>query len=866
LSNPVTNVSGASQSTRQPFTVPTTGITYSGVSTFGSAYFDGTGDYLNNIGTASSFNFLHNSSALFTVEAWVYTTAGGVQRTLIDTNGAGSAGIGTLVLIDTDNTLRVFITKGSSGNPVCDSRSNSTVPLNQWVHLAVTYDQSLGSTNAKFYINGVASGTGNKTANAPTNSNASYSMAIGSYNGPGSYFTGFISNLRVNNSIVYTSAFTPSTFPLSAIPTTSLLTVQQDGPANNSGFIDSGPNNLLVTRNGNTTQGSFTPYWPEGYWSNYFDGNGDYLSAAYNSALDIGGGDYEVSFWIYFTALPSLNVDNTRVASVVCLGNVVNAGYEINWDATNNRLSIYSPGTGSNTGISFTSAQALNVWNYVTISRSGGVNRIFLNGVSQTLVVNTYPNNSVASGSLRIGAGLFQGLTTYAHYVTGYISNVRIVKGTGVSANFTLPTAPLTAIANTSLLTCQSNRFRDNSLNNFSIAATGETSVQRFQPFSPPAAYTPAAYGGSAYFDGTGDYLVSANSGTLGLGTGDYTIEFWTYPTATSRQDWIDYNNGSQRILIYYSGSAIIAFTNPPNAAIITGPALVTNQWYHIAVSRQSNNTRLFVNGVQQGSTYTTSQNYGVTGTVNIGRDAGGSTVITGYVSDVRVLKGTGLYTANFTPPTQPLQCIANTVFLLPGNNAAIYDRTGTNDLETLGNAQTVTSVRRLGAGCMYFDGNGDYLTAPTSDAFRFPGDFTIEFWANPSSFAIIGVLFDTRSSGTSTTGISASFGTDGRLNYFADNATRITSSAAYSTGTWLYVTIVRSSGVTTMYVNGSSVGTYSAATNYSDGTFTIGTTIDNRAATTTLKYNGYLDNFQITKSARYTANFTTPVDNPIYR
>jgi hypothetical protein len=81
---------------------------------------------------------------------------------------------------------------------------------------------------------------------------------------------------------------------------------------------------------------------------------------------------------------------------------------------------------------------------------------------------------------------------------------MRVVKGSGVTS-VTVPTTPLTAISGTELLTCQTNRFVDNSTNNFAITVNGNTSVQPFSPFAPSAAYDPSVNGGSGYFDGSGD-------------------------------------------------------------------------------------------------------------------------------------------------------------------------------------------------------------------------------------------------------------------------------------------------------------------------------------------------------------------------
>ena len=82
------------------------------------------------------------------------------------------------------------------------------------------------------------------------------------------------------------------------------LLLRADGTANasqNNTFLDSSTNNFTITRNGNTTQGTFSPYG--NLWSNYFDGSGDYLTVADNAALDLGGGQYTIEAWVYPTAL-----------------------------------------------------------------------------------------------------------------------------------------------------------------------------------------------------------------------------------------------------------------------------------------------------------------------------------------------------------------------------------------------------------------------------------------------------------------------------------------------------------------------------------------------------------------------------------
>ena len=82
---------------------------------------------------------------------------------------------------------------------------------------------------------------------------------------------------------------------------TLLLNTTTTNGAQNNTFLDSSSNNFTITRNGNTTQGTFTPFSQTG-WSNYFSSTGsDYLTAPANAAFALGSNSFTIEGWIYPT-------------------------------------------------------------------------------------------------------------------------------------------------------------------------------------------------------------------------------------------------------------------------------------------------------------------------------------------------------------------------------------------------------------------------------------------------------------------------------------------------------------------------------------------------------------------------------------
>jgi hypothetical protein len=811
-----------------------------------SGYFDGTGDYLT-VANNAAFDL---GSGNATIEAWIYPTSSGQTCGIFDkrSSGANYSQFPQIALVS-----GAFVAYVSySGSSWAGTINGATPAANTWTHVAFVRS---GNTWT-LYVNGAVSGTPFTASGSVYTSTDSLVIGASTTTGTNA-FAGQISNARVvKGTAVYTSNFTVPTAPLTAISGTSLLTCQS------STFIDNSTNAFAITVNGNAYTGTLnnpfgsivnytTP--PLQAWSNYFDGSGDYLNVSY-LASNFGTGDFTLEMFVYLTAYDTVN------DSVIIDTRSAGTANPFVFGVRSNGFAFYYTGTGYNSS----TVVPLNNWVHLVICRSGTTLKIFQNGVETLSRTDNSNLTGTSTGSIIIGRAI-QGIAN----VYGYLSNLRIVKGTAVyTAAFTPPTAPLTATANTSLLTCQSNGFVDNSINRFAITQNGDTSVQPFSPFNPDAVYSTTSVGGSMYFDGTGDYLSIADNATLEFGSSDFTIEAFIYPTATTganRPIWSHGTNNTNWMSLYLHTAA-----GRPEFVIISGGSTIVdiwpadvispNIWYHLAVTRSGSTFRMFLNGalIGTGTNASAVPDYTDDYRVGYGRWNGDTGVYAGNISGLRILKGTALYTTPFVPPVLPLTNISNTSLLLNATNAGIPDATAKNVLETVGNAQISTAQSKFGGSSMAFDGTGDYIVQPTNFSYGYgTGDFTIEFWLRLNTTSIQTIFSNLTSAASTNPHIYIS----STLYYYTANAIRITG-ASLSAGQWYHIAVCRASGSTRLFVNGTQSGsTYTDANNYgTTAPLGIGTYWASGSPVTTDTLNGYIDDLRITKGyARYTTNFTPP-------
>ena len=177
------------------------------------------------------------------------------------------------------------------------------------------------------------------------------------------------------------------------------------------------------------------------------------------------------------------------------------------------------------------------------------------------------------------------------------------------------------------------------------------------------------AIDGSLFFNGDYDSLAIPS---IALGSGDWTIEFWFYSTKEGSQDGHIYDGrgtgsaSSAYPIIKFDTDEKLSFYTTGAIRIQGSSVVELGSWNHVALVKNSSTTTLYLNGQSEG-TYSDSNTY-LAPSNSIGRigsdDNGSAYYFYGFLSNYRFVKGTAVYTAAFTPPTEKLTAVDDTVLL----------------------------------------------------------------------------------------------------------------------------------------------------------------------------------------------------------
>ena len=609
----------------------------------------------------------------------------------------------------------------------------------------------------------------------------------------------------------------------------------------NNVFDDESDSNHTITAVSTINQSSFSPFSrPDGEWANsFYVGSSIKFPASADFAFGTGNFTVECFVFLYSWAGDAVMVDFRPT----------NGAYTDTFSfslTTNGNPVFYTDQSNALGG-----TVSLHAWHHLALVKTSGVMKVYIDGTGQNAVSNSVDWSR--NGAPSIGATK-SGLSNSGS-LDGFVSNVRVVKGTAVyTSDFTAPTSALTAITNTKLLTCQNNRFVDNSASAHAVTVVG---IPLPTPFGPilTKAYDPAVNGGSAIGSGS-QYLTAASSSDFAIGTSDFCIEMWLFPTATPDAALeIPFSTrrtaGGNYMFLHYDNNQISIGTSGAFKLNLATTAIKPFQWNHVCWARSSGVSMAFINGVKIGQANDTTDylQEGVT-VFGVSTDQ----QYTGNMACFRFVNGSNPRgTSTFAIPTTAPTAVTNTKLLLNMANAQVFDNAAINTLTLTGHANTSTDQAKFGTASLHLDGTGDFAKTELSTAFG-TGDFTIEcFYYNSASFASANrYLFDFGSNG-----LRIQF-FNGTIYYFVDASNSVTTTASGVThNNWYHIAAVRYNGQMNLYIDGVSRGTKnSVTTNLTERSLTIG---DYGGGSQALQ--GFIDEFRISNFARYTSNFTAPAE-----
>ena len=601
----------------------------------GSVLFNGTSQFLSATLSAAL------GTGAYTIECWINSNSlynGKSYSGIFDSRTSGTDAGGVSLYFQASGTSLVYRI-GATNAITIDA---SVLSPNTWYHMAVSKKGSL----VTLYINGVSVGTATNSANS---SNTLFN--IGKTFDP-FYFNGYISNFRITAGIpVYPSnpTFTPPTGTLPALRNTQLLL---DAQISSTYITDTSNNNFTLTPTGTVS------YYPGSYFTTggalTLNGTTQYLSLVSTPFL-FSSGDFTIESWVYPTSYrtgagaTSIVIDNWVSFSPYLVGQ-----WQFGVGSSGQVYFVYTPTTTTYTTIG-TGTAPLNTWTHIAAVRSSGTITIYVNGVASGSLSVATNIGVVGSVGSSVGAQTTNAtLGTRGYWFAGYITNARTVIGTAVyTSNFTVPTSPLTAISGTSLLlsvASSAGYITDSSTNNYTVTNVNAVTYN----FS-----TPVFNNGAMFFNSSvASYLTTPSTNVFNL-TGDFTIEAWINPTSLA--------SGSNGILdarvagstsapwaVYVDSTGQLTFYT--GTAYAGGSPITAGVWTHVAVVRTATTLTLYING-NAGYISTAFGNGaispGVTSALIGTKDYIISTQYKTieYITNLRFINGTALYTGNFTPP-----------------------------------------------------------------------------------------------------------------------------------------------------------------------------------------------------------------------
>ena len=619
------------------------------------------------------------------------------------------------------------------------------------------------------------------------------------YNGLVGSYWGYIDEVRITKGHCrYTGAFVPPTKAFPSAPATFACTMTSTAtlsaafagiPSDDVYFqqvqlllhgdsmVDHSAAKAPVVSGG----GAVIVAAPAGFLGNGWmsaPAQGAFVSVADAARLHPAAGDFTYEFAFYWPGAGNPasfqymlgHGDSTGTNVGTTIGFAITTASKLYVDVCSGATAyeIYSPTTVTH-----------NVRHTCAACRVGNTMYLFLDGVLQgtiSLAGVTLNDTTGKLSVLRLGD-----FVTAAYSFPGQIEEVRVTIGVGrYTANYTPATVPFPdAVSVDPYAASVYTHLR------------GKVSTYAVDYCKNPRAFVPSGNAGQATdilkftdannyaltFDGAGDYFSEAANASHSLNGVDATLEGWHYLTGYPNNDLGAYE---EMIFSTYAAaqptgwqygfigtaSSITGINIYDGAAGFFFPfAFQLGTWYHVAMTKQGTNLRVFVNGVQIGTTQTSTGAWaGGTAPLGLGwlnyLASGYPKYYKGRMQEIRFTRGVARYTANFSPPFAPFPAdyISDPLF---DKVALLLQCNGVNTLSVLtDHSKYNATVVRVGSAAVDTAlakfGNGSLLNPNTSSNFQIAE--APQFYPGAGDFCIEGFVY-------ALTGSSQNIYMAGKLN-----------------------------------------------------------------------------------------------------
>ena len=422
----------------------------------------------------------------------------------------------------------------------------------------------------------------------------------------------------------------------------------------------------------------------------FFDGSTDYINLSASSDFNFGTGDFTIEFWMY-SGVNSVDSFYRRLWMTDGPTGNASGNFQISITPTSGVINLWEDSSALD--VSGVSNVTTSTWNHIAAVRSGSTLKLYVNGreeVSTTYTTAISPN----SGSPRPRIGNYGAGGGEGDY-NGYLQDLRVYKGV---AKYT-------------------EEFLCGAVDS-SITEHSPSGISISRKLNP-------SIGGSTGFNKEGASIILASNNDLTL-DGDFTIEFWSYLESIDNDTYhpsvITFpGESSQGIIgqVYFNSTNNFFGLYNSNVGDVCRTAYKSvsmGRWQYFTITRSSNSVRVFIDGLLK-NTATDSTTYGnPLGTMRLAGYSRNGGNVDGHISNLRIIKGTALYTSDFTPPTEPLTNVSGTSLL------CFQSPTDVEDVTVNSNSSTVNNQNWLKTGSYSNVTGGAVIAALDGDNYTFMG------------------------------------------------------------------------------------------------------------------------------------------------